>query len=232
MKWCRFLICIILMSFCMVSCGKESEKEMKLANQFVVNNSESVSDIIKTEYELASLQSFFREPFMNETVALQSTEKNLPLSVHDVDSCFPIECLRFNQNMFYTVYKVKEGGFFYVFWIESVSDDSLSGCSEPIVYYAAYLSSIRPMSDFVMLRKGIDTAQDVHDIDPSSELLFLTSNGIYSYSIVDNGLLMEFEYVRTDSLKSKSDLIIKDMNVCDRGSTGSCLSAIFLTDLP
>lgn len=46
-------------------------------------------------------------------------------------------------------------------------------------YFTAYISSSVGQEAFDSLEKGISTAQDVKAIDPSFELSFLISNGIY-----------------------------------------------------
>ena len=64
-----------------------------------------------------------------------------------VNEHFPIEVLR-SKN--YTVYKVKEGGFYYVFWIqcyvyerEELSGKSIERQVEPKVDFSVYLNKPR-----------------------------------------------------------------------------------------
>lgn len=92
---------------------------------------------------------------------------------------------------YYTVYKVNEGGFFYVFWslLDDTNDDNPTDKSfnDAQVYFAAYLKSLRKADGFDSIKAGISTAWDVSEIDQAIELSFLFSSGVRSFSLLEDG---------------------------------------------
>ena len=107
---------------------------------------------------------------MNENLGFDKGTKIITLN--QVNQTFPIECLRTSGDHFYTIYKVLEGGFFYVFWCEALTNNTDENDENNVcVYFSTYLNSLKDKNDFKNLKEG-DTAQDVYEIDPSLEISF------------------------------------------------------------
>lgn len=69
-------------------------------------------------------------------------------------------------------------------------------------------------------------------IDPSFELTFLLSSKTPSYSLLDDGTIMEICYSQNGRLTSRSDLIVESKQVCSKEKCPSKLAKIMTTDLP
>ena len=227
-----FLVCISLL---FVSCGEE-ESEMDFLEEafqvqgFVADNSTPLSAVLTQEYSLQELRDFFGYRFSNEVDYHNEND----LSINGVHARFPIECLRSGDGFSYTVYKVREGGYFYVFWVLT-SDPfaSKESESEPgaAVYFAAYIEKGMQASDFDSLKEGVSTAEDVAQIDPAFEMMLLMSHATYSYSLLDDGTIMEIRYQRPKSSNTR-DLVIESKSIVDKDKPPSKLASILPEDLP
>jgi len=155
------------------------------------------------------------------------------ISIFDVNERFPIECLR---SKLYSVYKVREGGYFYVFWIGSYDlpqDMLINNPNDLIVYFATYIPSLKKVSDFDGIKEGISTADDVSKIDPSFEISLAMSRTICSYSLLQDGKIMEIEYKNTsDTVFNRKTKLVTKKHICKKEESKGRLSTIFSGDLP
>ncbi len=192
---------------------------------FIVDDTSILDEVLKTEYDLTELQSFFAgsdrcSTFENPTV----------LSFNEVNEQFPVEVIRPQG---YSVYKVSEGGFFYVFWTKSYEMVEGKKPCKPIVYFASYIHSELEAEAFNYVEPRISTAQDVLTIDPEAEFNFSMSYGIYSYSLLNENEMMEIRYERFgDKFEGYDDLFVESMNVIPRGKESTRYSIILETDFP
>ncbi len=215
-----------------VSCGNEEKSEERKPNMnngfsgdYIMDDSKTLEDSLTTEYDLDELCAFFEGKNMNE----QFRNKNAPvLTFYEVNNRYPIEVLRTGG---YSVYKVRQGGYFYVFWVSSFSTETNSK-NELCVYFSAYLSSDKSSDLFDSLMPSVSTAEDVRKIDPYFELTFLLSSGTYSYSYLDDKTILQIEYMRSQNVSEYDDLVVKEKTVLPRDSQASGYSAILSKDLP
>ena len=227
-----FIVSIISLLF---SACESEESKMPITKaffpEFVSNDATGLTDTLTKAYNIEELKKFFGDYSENEHIGFQNNNNLSSLTINMVHQRFPIEILRSNG---YSVYKVKSGGYFYVFWINSFNSDSKSTQSidEPIVYFTAYLPSSKEASDFDSLKAGVSTADDVALIDPSFELTFLMSSGIYSYSFLNKDSVMQIEYTYSGDFKSRRDLIVKNKTVLARETAPSRFASILVKDLP
>ncbi len=214
---CIFVIAAICASMMfLVSCdSKEENADM-----------EEINKIITNMYDISELIDYFDGNNANESV-INGMSQNL--SFNDVNQFFPIEVIRPNG---YSVYSVKQGGYFYVFWSKAYISNSDVIKSDLFVYFTAYLPSTKDLSIFDSLKVGISTAEDVKMIDPSFELMFLRSSGIFSYSFLNDEDLLEIEYISEDEVDGYDDLIVKEIKVISRKDAPSRYSSILSMDLP
>jgi hypothetical protein len=124
MKRLRILAIILVSAFLFAACQREGETSMsgeismtkELVEDFIADDSKALSELLTREYALQELKSFFGKVFTNETLVLGEENDAKYLTINTVHQKYPIECLRTNG---YSVYKVREGGYFYVFWCYS-----------------------------------------------------------------------------------------------------------------
>lgn len=238
----RILAIIASISLLLTACKKEENKHINIREEFAkgfyVDNQKPLESITKT-YELQELREFFGQIPPNESSMYSSSDDYNKLRINQVNEKFPIECIRLNGMIgYYTVYKVNEGGYFYVFW--SLLDDpnqDYDSDLKPIdaqVYFAAHLLSLKKANDFDSIKAGKSTAEDVSKIDPAFELSFLFSSGIRSFSLLEDGSIMMIMYEDSDHIESRKDLIVKSKKIYSKDNFlgGSYLSCILSSDLP
>lgn len=226
---CLFIVsCVVILLF--ASCGnKKDESDMNdiFFNGYVMDDIKTLESNLTKEYDLNELISFFKGSNANESIGFGSTVSALRFS--EVNYRYPVEILRTGG---YSVYRVSQGGYFYVFWIKPFATGTSQSNSEPSVYFSAYLASDISPDLFDSLTPGISTAEDVQRIDPSFELSFLISNGIFSYSYINDETILQIEYAYQENIDGYDDLIVKEKMIVARDSAPTRYSAILLSDLP
>ena len=226
---CLFIVsCVVILLF--ASCGnKKDESDMNdiFFNEYVMDDIKTLESNLTKEYDLNELISFFKGSNANESIGFGSTVSALRFS--EVNYRYPVEILRTGG---YSVYRVSQGGYFYVFWIKPFATGTSQSNSEPSVYFSAYLTSDISPDLFDSLTPGISTAEDVQRIDPSFELSFLISNGIFSYSYINDETILQIEYAYQENIDGYDDLIVKEKMIVARDSAPTRYSAILLSDLP
>ena len=250
MKAKYYLILIFLSAIILIftACNNGRSDEMNIPEEFVqgftVDNSKPLASVLTKTYKLHDLRSFFGQISPNESLMYGKHDVKSLLNINHVNERFPIECLRKAESMsYYVVYKVNEGGYFYVFWSlcveplpEKRSEYSIKNADNASVYFTAYLSpsSLRKASDFDSITENLSTAEDVSQIDSALEISFLMSSGIRSYSLLENGSVMEIGYKNSDKIESRKDLIVTSKNLLSKNiaSTASHLASIHPKDLP
>lgn len=228
---------IIIISILFTSC-KNGEINMKeeFVQGFIADDSKSLANLLTRTYKLQELKDFFGEIPPNESSVYEMDDHEI-LTINNVNNKFPIECLRREG---YSVYKVSEGGYYYVFWLKFIELKDPNQVIAPNqtlddanVGYAAHISSLKNASDFDSIKEGINTAEDVSKIDPAFELFFLFSHGTYSYSLLEDGSIMSIFYENPNNLKSRKDLVVKRKAVVSKEEAShSYLSQILPKDLP
>lgn len=226
---CLFIVsCVVILLF--ASCGnKKDESDMNdiFFNEYVMDDIKTLESNLTKEYDLNELRSFFKGSNANESIGFGSTVSALRFS--EVNYRYPVEILRTGG---YSVYRVSQGGYFYVFWIKPFATGTSQSNSEPTVYFSAYLTSDISPDLFDSLTPGISTAEDVQRIDPSFELSFLNSNGIFSYSYINDETILQIEYAYQENIDGYDDLIVKEKMIVARDSAPTRYSALLLSDLP
>lgn len=230
---CFFVVnCIAVLLF--VACGnKKDEKDHKdtFSNEYTMDDMKTLEDNLTKEYDLDELRSFFKDSNANDRIGYGSSTPILKFS--EVNNRFPVEILRTGDySDDYSVYKVSQGGYFYVFWMKSFTTDTSRSDSELSVYFSAYLASDISPSLFDSLTPGISTAEDVQKIDPSFELSFLISHGVFSYSYINDETVLQIEYTHPENIDGYDDLIVKEMKIVARDSVPSRYSTLLSSDLP
>lgn len=221
------LLCVLIMLYS--SCGVKEESIVKKDDVMTKSHSCSpvLQDALTMEYDLRELEKYFKGRNINENIVMNNS---LPvLSYSEVNEKFPIEVTRPEG---YSVYKVSQGGYFYIFWAISQKENADVKNEDMYVYFSAYLASPANLNDFDMLTPGESTAADVRRVDPNMELSFLRSCGIFSYSFLDDTTILQVEYTHKGEINGYGDLVVKNIVVVPKSSTSSSYDSILLSDLP
>jgi len=237
----QYIIMVLAIMLLTVSCGyrkneekvNNNESEQSVSRVFwgehMTDDSKDLEDCLTKEYDLQELKDFFDGHNFHEN---RSMRPDVPsLNFEEVNKEFPVEIVRTFE---YTVYKVRQGGYFYVFWYKGELVDEPGTYSEPIVWFSSYLTSEKSPTLFKNLKPGVSTAQDVKDIDPAFELLFSTRSRV-SYSYLNENELLKIEYedgaIRLLELGYDA-LIVKSISVIKRGSPVGMYNNMLSKDLP
>ena len=221
--------------------------EFVVIDGFEYDNSNSLENILTTEYSLEELEAYFGRYYLS----LRLYNKNINLdeailpsghgfSWEAINSNFPVECLRYNQNYFYSVYKVKEGGLYYLFWnvdrksileaLEGYREENQPSVASTTSFYIKELSSVY---DFKIAR-GFTTAYDVFKMDTQMEMY--NWNMVYSYTFLDNGKVLEITYEKPQYPQNLnpdlSDYKVLRYTIVPKEKSASCLASILEKDLP
>ena len=219
--------CIALLLF--AGCGNKTEERggaLSFAG-YEMDDKKPLEGGLTKEYDLNELRLFFKDSRANENGVLGSDKP--ALMFREVDHRYPVEILRTGG---YSVYRVRQGGYFYVFWVTPLAGDADRSNGEPSVYFSAYLASDISPDLFDSVTPGISTAEDIRKIDPSFELSFLISNGTYSYSYLNDESVLQIEYALQGNVDGYDDLIVKEKMIVARASAPTRYSALLSSDLP
>lgn len=220
------ILTTVLLLFTACRNGKAEPTFYENVSGFSADDAAPLSAVLTTEYSLKELETFFANTSLHEEGVFGTADDTRNLTMREVHRSYPIACLRKNG---YSVYKVKEGGYFYVFWCSSTAPD---GTVDDVVYFTAHLSALKKADDFDAIEAGVSTAEDVCRIDPTCEFLFQLSSRTPSYSLLDDGTVMEICYSFAGELHSKKDMIVESKRIVSRDGCPSRLASVNPADLP
>lgn len=192
---------------------KETTEEYKRAifyNDYIADDFPDLDEVLTKEYDLKELQEFFESRSSIDQYILN--QGNSVLKINEVNEKYPIEIIRTGN---YSVYKVKQGGYFYVFWL--LTTDLEANENEPSVSFTAYIPLKKDKEAFKKIKKGL-SIKDVELIDPSFELNILLSHAIYSYSILSDDTLVEIQYSSRNGDFKYDNLIVEQVLFVPRTS--------------
>lgn len=226
-----FIILLCGVVFLFTSCEKTAMTDGH-PNQYVADDTKTAENDLTRDYDLNELRQFFEGCNINEY--LISVSDIVPLTFSEVNMKFPVEIIRSAD---YSLYKVRQGGYYYVFWYSGHSTGSSQRPDEPVVYFSGYLSSDLPISQFDSIKPGTSTAEDVKRMDPSVEIARVLPSGssvahLYSFSYLNEETVLQIEYENSGSIDGYHDLIVKTINVIARTEAPSRYGLIFPGDLP
>lgn len=123
-----------------VQTSSKADESMTLTDiafsESLVKDGETKETKITKEYSLNDLTSFFDKIYTNLFNGKQYLDEYY---FENVNKKFPIEFTReidgYLQKKYYSIYKVKEGGYFYVFWDNQTTGDIGTSAKATIAYY-------------------------------------------------------------------------------------------------
>lgn len=225
--------------------SKEKDIGFLQFGDILINNDSDLSTCFTTDYCLAELQDWFPKYNREETYVLHPDLLLTPRpTFEEVNEHFPVECLRSNPMapmVYYSVYRVKEGGYYYVFWGNIPNPYAHDDYTPPSVvtgadvFYSVYIRERHKLEDFSTITIGKSTAADVAEIDPSLELRFARNAGPYSCSLLEDGRALLFYYPWYKSWgewTSRQDMVVSDRELANPLNTSFYLAGILEKDLP
>ena len=175
------------------------------------------TNALTNEYDISELKEYFESSGEKQTIS-------------EVNERFPIELTRSNG---YTVYKVKEGGYYYVFWERpwsEIGDEDEN--NEPTVYSTLYLAKqYRDEEIFDEIEAGSSTAADVLNIDPYAEMIYQNEK-LCSYSYLNAYEVLRIEYSFSGDIGEADTLTVMEKRIYDRRNAPTKLSSLLLMDIP
>lgn len=252
----KALIIITVIALLLCSCSFSNAKDTAMSSSITINddtktfgttdisktedfafNYEPISEVDFVEYNIDCFLKYFG-PYSsvaeNQWAGFLSSKDQY--SYKTVMDMFPGGCLRQygeNNPLWYTMFKIKEGGFFYVVW----GDELHCAMAEPSEIYACellYVTQLNSKSMFDSLKIGISTAEDVTSIDAAAEFNFSMSGGVVSWHLLDDGSVLEIVYsIKEDYYvtHARSNLYIECMEIVDPEKTGCLLKKINPQDI-
>lgn len=203
-----------------------------------IDNKTPLDVLLTDAYSLSELTAWFPSCSYQEYLSFHYGEEMHFPTIKEVNARFPVQCLRWNYNRAYTVYKVQEGGFFYVFWGQVVPPefrDIETSVDYALASFTAYLDRLPSLSDFSKITPGTSTGEDIHKIDPSAEWRFIVSSGPYSCSLLDDGKILTVYYERPAAVtiqRSDAEMVVSELAVYKLMGQGSCFGTILSKDYP
>ena len=221
-----------------------------------VDNTTSLEKALHAQYTLAELDAFFgvRESQRAFTPSLPNGDPTSPhewqdtydlynwelYRIEEVNKVFPIEVLRktvpadadSTECAYYTVFRVSEGGYYYVFWQEAWEGSIYDGIS---VRRAVYLNNL-PSAEDLKAMNGNSTLADVYSI--SRATVFIEGSAFcYSYTLMDTGDVYRVYYdwptVEEDPAVFKmSDFSVDEYWVDELEWESNVFGKILTADLP
>lgn len=229
-KYCIFLsVLLSILTLCFTACDRSNKGVYMndvFFNEFLIDDSSALKNALTKEYDLNELMVFFENS--NQNIAFD-IDKTRILYFNEVNHRFPIEIVRSGG---YSVYRVIQGGYFYVFWIKPFIKDANQEQIEPEVFYTTYISTPIDPIEFESLTIGKSTAKDVKSIDPYFELTFLYSSGVYSFNYLNDDSVLEIKYTYDNGFNGYKDLVVEEIKIVPRNLVHSKFSVLLSKDIP
>lgn len=229
------IICLLFVHSCSSIIRDENntthtnESTTNCADEFKFSDA-PLGELLTVSYDINELDSFFIPRSYNEMLIRDDndTDKEL-LTIYEVNESFPVEVLREGE---YSVYKVKQGGYYYVFWIFSTGNTSSITIDEEslknfhrVVGNVLYISSDKTVDDISTKISSGDTLLELHKLDKYVFLNVLLSHGQYAYSFVDKDTVIEFKLTN-----EHGHYLINSIDKLSRKDTSCGFGCIFEQD--
>lgn len=223
-----FLTLIMLLTFTSSGCIVEEREEMLVLSN---TSTESIplTGVLKNTYHIEELREFFGLAQNESSKRLLITEQEL-LTGKYVNETFPVACIRETTAPFsYSIYQVKEGGYFYVFWLKD-SGTSLEQIENIKAHFVTYITKRQTASDFDAIQVGSSSLAEVSAIDPARDLSLTMSKGVSTFSVLKDNTVLEILYEGS----TEENLIVKSKDIisCEAAQSATYLSLIYSEDFP
>ncbi len=206
-----------------------------------------LEDFLTESYSIQELYAYFG-PY---TTVAENDWAGIPYQelydYENVITAFPGGCLRRYATtnhlgeyyMVYSVFKVQEGGYFYVFWGSHLTGYDKGMGQKWLNSLSAsdmlYVDRLKTLDDFSPLEIGVSTGEDVGQLDPAAQFQFGMGRGIASWHLLDDGSILEIMYAANDDFyanRSRKRIYVESMEIVPLEHSGSLLARCNPADLP
>ena len=186
---------------------------------------------IYASYSLAELYGYFTGHSRNDRY--KDDTSGIIYEYQEINAHFPIELTRYceiyiNSDFInapaYSVYRVKEGGYYYLFWNLEIRGEARAF----VLAFSTYISN-RSSNNFHF--QIVQTLSDAFTLDPFLDFNDRLSRGVFSYSYCSPDTLYEIEYTMELS-DNKPVYRVKKIKLIARKEGASYYSMIRDDDLP
>lgn len=181
-----------------------------------INNSKNIESI-KNKYSLEDLRNFFGV-FSQQEIVFLNINAQTNYTIKEVNKAFPIEIIRNNNDSLYSIYKVTEGGLYFVFYSISYPQNDIDD-KKITVSNTIYINSLKKLDDFKEITIDKSDYSDILNISSATELILILSSNISSYTLLENGKLLKVTYKFDENITDLKDLIVENIEEVEDGAT-------------
>ena len=251
---CLCLLVIVNIFCCSCSLNRQesnidpsvsNDASQNLANDSIVISTAPVETCLTNTYTIEQLQSYFGPYCTISENSWAGVVSDLGVyNFKNVHATFPHSCLRQYADekgeyyFVYSIYKVAEGGYYYVFWggyRKESNVDINSWMLESKACLMLYVTELKSLDDFSSIEVGKSTATDVINIDSAGSFDFGMGRGTPSWHVLNDGSILEILYTLNDDFfktHKRDDMIVKSIEIVDRSTTRCYLAYVDPDDLP
>lgn len=252
-----FGIIVLILVLLLCSCSNSKAMNRAQSNSDVSTDQHSsfneqskevpLEELLTESYSIIQLQNYFGPYCTTAENNWHGIVENMDIYKYkNIVEVFPNGCIRTFQHedrvsgKMYLVYKVSEGGYYYLD-LGSFSDtNSYYNYPETEKRSASFMIYVpeKPMltiEDFEKLEIGVNTAEDVGKLDISSQFFFGMGRGVASWHLLSDGNIVEIMYTEDDIFHEshlRTNLYINSIEVMDAQERAIFLSQINPNDLP
>ena len=236
-----FLAIVLLLCGCAATQVTEETVSVEIKQQISFYEGDLQEEKL-TSYSLEKLQEFFPYSSAVENTWCGAADQFDTYNYPDVEKAFPGGVLRkyeYTTGKFckYSVYKVDEGGRFYIFW-DTIRGSVQPGFEElPELWSSTmlYVPELKSRSDFDSIQNGVSTGADVTAIDPGAQFIFTLSSRTPSWHLLEDGSVLEIQYEIPEDCGcnyTRQKLVVTEIIQYAPGEMSCALSQIDPTDMP
>ncbi len=181
-----------------------------------INNSKNIESI-KNKYSLEDLRNFFGV-FSQQEIVFLNINAQTNYTIKEVNKAFSIEIIRNNNDSLYSIYKVTEGGLYFVFYSISYPQNDIDD-KKITVSNTIYINSLKKLDDFKEITIDKSDYSDILNISSATELILILSSNISSYTLLENGKLLKVTYKFDENITDLKDLIVENIEEVEDGAT-------------
>ncbi len=219
---------IIIIGFSFASCSSAS----------------SIDTVLSVEYNLEEIDAYIKPRNTHKLAEAPPLSIEDILFYHDLDAKYPIEIFRICDNTAYTVYKISDGGYYYVFWTFAYPSDSGRDASEDIdwadkeylcVLFSIYIDSDpSDQLDYAAIQPGTTSLSDLIEMDANIDRRFTVPYDYYYYLNRNDVLQVRCKLgeLYEDNAGSAENIIVESVSVIPRDESSGYLAYINDEDLP
>ena len=176
----------------------------------IVDNDTPLNQLLTKEYELSALQEFFGKDSGTEGFLSEDHDVKHPSS-HEVLQHFPIECLRYEGSTYYSVYKIKNGGYYYILWngvLQNPENYNFIVRKAICINNPASLDTLQKL-----IQRNKTTVGKILDVAPETVMDFMSSSGPYSYTLLDDMRVLVIRYYNKGDRITRDTLVVMEAEI-------------------